>query len=227
MISNRLGQFRQVWQWVFRTFHSLYFLWENAIFAQFSKTSEKEKCDFERSSSNKASGYNGKLSGKVLVLNQNYEAMSICNVQRAIILLYLGKAELIASRDSSMIRSVSFSMRFPTIVRLRIYIRVPYKKIVLSRKNILRRDLYRCQYCGRSDGALTIDHVIPKSKGGDDSWENLLTACITCNNKKGDRTPEEARMSPLRKPTKPSHITFMKHFVGRIDDDWKPYLYMV
>jgi 5-methylcytosine-specific restriction endonuclease McrA len=194
---------------------------------KFSKPSEKEKCDFERSSTHTPVSYNGKLSGKVLVLNQNYEAMSICNVQRAIILLYLGKAELIASKDSRLIRSVSLSMRFPTIVRLRIYIRVPYKKIVLSRKNILRRDLYHCQYCGRTDGALTIDHVIPKSKGGDDSWENLLTACITCNNKKGDRTPEEAKMSLIRKPAKPSHITFMKHFVGRIDDDWKPYLYMV
>lgn len=153
--------------------------------------------------------------------------MSICNLQRAIILLYLGKAELIASKDSKMIRSVSTAYPFPTIVRLRIYIRVPYKKIVLSRKNILRRDLYSCQYCRRSDVPLTIDHVIPKSKGGDDSWENLITACISCNNKKGDRTLEESRMSLIKKPTKPSHITFMKHFVGKIDEDWKPYLYMI
>jgi 5-methylcytosine-specific restriction endonuclease McrA len=152
--------------------------------------------------------------------------MSICNVQRAVILLYLGKAELIASKDSKMIFSVSSRLPFPTIVRLLVYIRVPYKKIVLSRKNILRRDLYKCQYCNRSDIPLTIDHVTPKSKGGDDTWENLVAACIHCNNKKGDRTPEDAKMTLRKRPTKPSHITFMKHFVGKIDDQWKPFLYM-
>lgn len=152
--------------------------------------------------------------------------MSICNVQRAVILLYLGKAELIASKDSKMIFSVSSKLPFPTIVRLLVYIRVPYKKIVLSRKNILRRDLYKCQYCNRSDIPLTIDHVTPKSKGGDDTWENLVAACIHCNNKKGDRTPEDAKMTLRKRPIKPSHITFMKHFVGKIDDQWKPFLYM-
>lgn len=152
--------------------------------------------------------------------------MSICNVQRAVILLYLGKAELIASKDSKMIFSVSSKLPFPTIVRLLVYIRVPYKKIVLSRKNILRRDLYKCQYCNRSDVPLTIDHVTPKSKGGDDTWENLVAACIHCNNKKGDRTPEDAKMILRKRPNKPSHITFMKHFVGKIDDQWKPFLYM-
>ena len=166
------------------------------------------------------------MSGKVLVLNQNYEAMSICNIQRAVILLYLGKAELIASKNSKTINSVSRRIPFPTIVRLLVYIRVPYKKIVLSRKNILRRDLYKCQYCNKSDTSLTIDHIVPKSKGGDDSWENLTTACVACNNKKGDRSPEEADMTLRRKPTKPSHITFMKHFIGKIDDEWKPFLFM-
>ena len=152
--------------------------------------------------------------------------MSICNVQRAIVLLFLGKAELIASKNSKRVLSVSRSIPFPTIVRLRIYIRVPFKKIVLSRKNILRRDHHKCQYCNRTDLPLTIDHIIPKSKGGDDSWENLVAACVKCNNKKGDRSPEDAVMTLIKKPTKPSHITFMKHFVGKIDDEWKPYLYM-
>jgi 5-methylcytosine-specific restriction endonuclease McrA len=160
------------------------------------------------------------------VLNQNYEAMSICNVQRAVVLLYLGKAELIASKNSQAIISVSKRMPFPTIVRLLVYIRVPYKKIVLSRKNILRRDMYRCQYCGRADVPLTIDHIIPKSKGGDDTWENLVAACVQCNNKKGDRSPEDAKMILRKRPTKPSHITFMKHFVGQVIEEWKPFLYM-
>jgi 5-methylcytosine-specific restriction endonuclease McrA len=182
--------------------------------------------DFESETTFITSSRNGKLSGKVLVLNQNYEAMSICNVQRAIVLLFLGKAELIASKNSKRVVSVTRAMPFPTIVRLRIYIRVPYKKIVLSRKNILRRDHHRCQYCNKTDLPLTIDHIIPKSKGGDDTWENLVAACVRCNNKKGDRSPEEAGMALIKKPTKPSHITFMKHFIGKIDDEWKPYLYM-
>ncbi len=169
---------------------------------------------------------NGALSGKVLVLNQNYEAMSICNVQRAVVLLFLGKAELISSKDSRLIYSIKTSLPFPTIVRLRVYIKVPYKKIVLSRKNILRRDNHKCVYCQRTDLPLTLDHIVPKSKGGDDSWENLVTACVKCNNKKGDRLPEEAKMLLHKKPTRPSHITFMKHFIGRVDDAWKPYLYM-
>ncbi len=160
------------------------------------------------------------------MLNQNYEAMSICNVQRAVVLLFLGKAELISEKETQKVFSVKASLPFPTIVRLRVYIKVPYKKIVLSRKNILRRDSHKCVYCSRSDLPLTIDHVVPKSKGGDDSWENLVTACVKCNNRKGDRSPEDAKMPLARKPSKPSHITFMKHFVGRVDEAWKPYLYM-
>ena len=152
--------------------------------------------------------------------------MSICNTKRAVVLLFLGKAELIASKDSQTINSITRRIPFPTIIKLLVYIRVPYKKIVLSRKNILRRDGYKCQYCNKSETALTIDHIVPKSKGGDDSWENLVTACISCNNKKGDRSPEDANMTLRKKPTKPSHITFMKHFVGKRDDEWKPYLFM-
>lgn len=152
--------------------------------------------------------------------------MSICNVQRAVVLLFLGKAELISHKETRKVRSVRSALPFPTIVRLRVYIKVPYKKIVLSRKNILRRDSHKCQYCQRGDLPLTIDHIVPKSKGGDDTWENLVAACVRCNNKKGDRSPDEARMPLFKKPNKPSHITFMKHFVGRVDEDWKPYLYM-
>jgi len=162
----------------------------------------------------------------VLILNQNYEPMSVCNAKKAIILLYLGKAELVEASDGKIIRSVSFSMPLPSIVRLGVYIHVPYKKIILSRKNILRRDGHRCVYCGRSDVHLTVDHIIPKARKGEDTWENLVTACVDCNNKKGDRTPEEAHLKLLRKPMRPNHVTFIRHFVGNIDDRWKPYLYM-
>jgi 5-methylcytosine-specific restriction endonuclease McrA len=161
----------------------------------------------------------------VLVLNQNYEPITICNVRRAVVLVFLGKAELISSVDNKCIRTVYRTFVYPSIVRLSIFVRVPFKKIILSRKNILRRDNHRCQYCG-STTALTIDHIIPKSRGGDETWENLVVACIKCNNRKSDRTPEEAKMVLWSKPKKPSHITFIKNFVGRVDEEWKPYLYM-
>ena len=139
--------------------------------------------------------------------------------------MFLGKAELVSSVDDKYINTVYRTFVYPSIVRLSLFVRVPFKKIILSRKNILRRDNHRCQYCG-STSALTIDHIIPKSRGGDDTWENLVVACIKCNNKKSDRTPEEAKMSLRTKPKKPSHITFIKNFVGRVDEEWKPYLYM-
>lgn len=152
--------------------------------------------------------------------------MSVCNVKKAIVLLYLGKAELIESYDGKRVRAVSVAMPFPSIVRLGVYVRVPYKKIILSRKNILRRDGHRCQYCGRVDIPLTVDHVIPKARSGEDTWENLVTACVSCNNRKGNRTLEDAHMKLLRKPMKPNHVTFIRHFVGNIDERWKPYLFM-
>lgn len=160
------------------------------------------------------------------MLNNNYEPLSICNVRKAIVLLYLGKAECLASRDSKRIRSVRVSMPCPSIVRLSVYIHVPYKKIILSRKNILRRDGHRCQYCGKSEPTLTIDHIVPKARKGEDSWENLVAACVQCNNRKGDRTPEEVNMRLSRKPLKPNHLFFIRHFVGSIDERWKPYLFM-
>ena len=162
----------------------------------------------------------------MLVLNHDYEPLSICNVRKAIILLYLGKAELISACDGKQIRSVSTSMPYPSIVRLSVFVSVPYKKIVLSRKNVLRRDGHRCQYCGKADVVLTVDHIIPKAHGGVETWENLVAACVHCNNKKGDRTPEEAHMKLLRKPIRPNHVMFIRHFVGSVDDDWKPYLFM-
>jgi 5-methylcytosine-specific restriction endonuclease McrA len=162
----------------------------------------------------------------VLILNQNYEPLSICNVKKAIILLYLGKAELIEALNGKVLHSISATMPFPSIVRLSVFIHVPYKKIILSRKNILRRDGHRCQYCGRTDVSLTVDHIIPKARLGEDSWENLVTACVECNNRKGDRMPDEANMKLMRRPMRPNHVTFLRHFVGTIDDGWKPYLFM-
>ncbi len=138
----------------------------------------------------------------------------------------MGKAEIIQHDEKKKIRSVTVYYNWPSVIRLSRFVKVPYKRVVLTRKNILRRDSYRCGYCGRGDLRLTIDHIIPKARGGSDSWDNLISACTVCNNKKGDRTPEEANMMMLTKPFKPSHIMFIKNVVGKIDENWKPYLYL-
>ena len=90
----------------------------------------------------------------------------------------------------------------------------------------MRRDNFRCQYCGTKAHNLTLDHVIPKSRGGSDSWENLVAACVKCNNKKSNRTPDEANLKLLNKPRRPSHIFFLKQYMGNYDDNWRPFLFM-
>ncbi len=169
---------------------------------------------------------NGFLNAKVLLLNQSYEPLTICNVKKAMILIFLHKAELVASHQDKLIRSVSKSFPWPSVIRLKQYITVPYKNIILTRKNILKRDGHKCVYCGRSDLPFTIDHVLPKARGGKDTWENLVTACLRCNNKKGNRTPEEAGMKLRIKPYKPNFIVFLLKSVNRIDENWKPYLFV-
>ncbi len=165
------------------------------------------------------------LKNYVLVLNQNYEPISVCDVKRAVVLTYLGKAEII-EKDSSSVRSISLSIPLPLVVRILVYISVPGKRIILSRKNIIKRDRNKCQYCGVKDTAMTVDHIIPKNMGGEDTWENLICACVNCNNKKGNRTLEQANFILLNKPKKPNHITFIRNFVGIRNEKWKPYLFM-
>jgi len=161
-----------------------------------------------------------------LVLNQSYEPLTICTIKKAVLLIFLGKAEIVHKDEKKSIRTVRMNFPWPSVIRISKFIKVPYKKVILSRKNILRRDNYKCAYCGRSDLMLTVDHIIPKAKGGNDSWENLITACTRCNNIKGDRTPDEANMKLLTRPYKPSHVIFIKNIVSKIDEKWKPYLYL-
>lgn len=168
---------------------------------------------------------NGALNAKVLLLNQSYEPLSVCNVKKAMVLMFLGKAQLVANRDDRKVRTVSESFPWPSVIRLNSYIQVPYKKIILTRKNILRRDGHKCAYCGRGDLTLTLDHIIPRSRGGAHTWENLVAACIRCNNKKGDRTPSEADMKLKVKPYTPNHIMFIKNSAGRLEEKWKPFLF--
>ena len=165
------------------------------------------------------------MRAHVLVLNQDYRALTVCSVERAVVLIHLHKAELVEALPGHFLRSPSVRFPWPSIVRLKMYVRVPYRKIMLSRKNILRRDRFRCQYCG-SRQKLTVDHVLPRSRGGRDAWHNLVAACTSCNNKKGSRTPEEAHMPLRRKPFRPSHVMFIRDYVGNLDETWKPYLFL-
>jgi 5-methylcytosine-specific restriction endonuclease McrA len=166
------------------------------------------------------------LDRHVLVLNQNFEPLSVCSARRAFVLVYLGKAEIVERCDGLEIRSVSASYRLPSVVRLGFYIRVPQKRILLSRKNILKRDGHRCMYCGTAGGRMTVDHIVPRLRGGEDTWENLVCACHHCNNLKGNRTPEEARMALLGRARRPTHITFIQRFIGIRDNRWRPYLFL-
>jgi 5-methylcytosine-specific restriction endonuclease McrA len=163
---------------------------------------------------------------KVLVLNASYEPLSICDARNAVLLLFCGKAMMVASHPEHRIRTVTESYPLPSIVRLTVFVQVEYRSTALSRKNLFRRDGFRCQYCGGKEAELTLDHVIPKSRGGEESWENLVTACKPCNSKKGNRTPAEAGMTLLKKPSRPSHITLMRQHYLPVSDEWKPYLFM-
>lgn len=165
------------------------------------------------------------VNANVLMLNQNYEPLTVCSARRAVVLLFQGKVEMIEKADRLRIRTVSTSYALPSVVRLWQYRKVPYKRIMLSRKNVHVRDRNTCQYCGTQRGPLTVDHVIPRNLGGVDSWENLVCACSRCNNKKGDRTPEDAGMKLSRRPARPSYIAFIQRHVS-IADRWRPYLFV-
>jgi len=165
------------------------------------------------------------VKDKVLVLNQDYQAISICSPERAFVLVFLRKAELVHELPQRVMRTISSAWSYPSIIRLYSYVRVPYRRVALSRANVFRRDSYQCCYCG-SRTNLTLDHVLPRSHGGGDAWENLITACHECNTRKGNRTPEQANMPLLKKPFRPSYIMYLSNFSGRVEDEWRPYLMM-
>lgn len=138
--------------------------------------------------------------GHVLVLNASYEPLNITSWRRAMVMLLKGKAEGLEHDPARLIRD---DLLLPTVIRLRQFVRVPYKPLPLTRRNLFQRDGHRCQYCGFSGDRLSIDHVLPRSRGGSDSWENVTTACLPCNVRKGNRTPREADMPLMRKPYRP------------------------
>lgn len=164
---------------------------------------------------------------QVLVLNQNYEPLNITSQRRALTLLHLGKAEIVEDGDGR-VRSARIELPAPSVVRLHYYVRRPYPELRVSRKGIFARDNHCCQYCGAQNVALTVDHVLPISRGGQNSWENLATSCVSCNNRKGDRTPEEADMLLRCRPYRPRYtpyLSFPKFMAAVRDNRWHLYLH--
>lgn len=163
------------------------------------------------------------MGRKVLVLNADYSAITVCTVPKAFLLVYLNKAELLKDDEKAQLRTVSVSYPLPSVIKLNNYVKVPYKGVVLNRQNVFKRDGNACVYCGKEKD-LTLDHVIPKSRGGKTNWVNLVAACRGCNGKKGNNTPEEAGMPLLKKPFKPTFVMFLRNFSGKVVDNWAPYL---
>ena len=161
---------------------------------------------------------------RTLVLNAGYEPLAVVSFRRAIVLVLAGKATIVADGPNPVVGG-SITLPRPTVILLGRYVRAPHGRAVpVSRRGVLRRDGHRCAYC--AGHASTVDHVVPRSRGGTDAWENLVACCVRCNNAKGDRTPDEAHMPMRRKPMRPNHVTFIRHFVGSLDERWKPYLFL-
>jgi len=160
---------------------------------------------------------------KALVLNLDYTPITVCTVQRAFLLVFMKKAELIKANETTALHTVDTKYPMPSVIKLGRYISMPYKGVVLSRENVFKRDGYQCQYCGTHKD-LTLDHIIPKARGGESNWYNLITACKKCNSNKGNFTPEEAGMKLSMRPYKPSYITYLRDLSGVNYDDWKQFL---
>ena len=166
-------------------------------------------------------------SVKSLVLNYSYEPLQFCSAKRAIIMVINGRAEFLES-DGYVVRTPNTTFKLPAVIRvLNIVKRSKRKGIAFSKKNILRRDNFTCQYCGNSDSSLTVDHIIPKSRGGKSNWGNVVVACKPCNLKKGNQTPSEKGMLLNKKPSKPEfHWPFFQIPCGPIShlEIWGKYL---
>jgi 5-methylcytosine-specific restriction endonuclease McrA len=162
---------------------------------------------------------------RVLVLNATYEPLSVVSVQRAIVLLLKEKAELIEAATERL-HSETISYPVPLVIRLVYYVRIP-RQVTLtpSRNSVLLRDNFTCQYCGDTPGrsGLTLDHVLPRSRGGQTSWENVVAACRSCNIRKGDRTPEEAGMLLNRRPRRPHYLAFL--LLSGTQEVWDKYVF--
>jgi 5-methylcytosine-specific restriction endonuclease McrA len=162
----------------------------------------------------------------VLVLNQNYEPINVCPIRRAIVLVICEKAEVIEAYGSPIFTSC-YRYEAPSIIRLYQLVRRPRPRVKLTRREIFVRDRYTCQYCGSTHGDLTLDHVVPRSKGGAHTWENLVTACRTCNHRKGGKMVNDARMKLMQVPFEPragAYYSIERRLQSSTQDSWLKFL---
>jgi 5-methylcytosine-specific restriction endonuclease McrA len=160
----------------------------------------------------------------VLVLNANFEPINVCSTRRAMGLILHGKASLVMNGRGE-VHTVSAAFPRPSIIRLEKMVRRPRLTVHLTKREVLRRDDFTCQYCGQRASYLTIDHVIPRRLGGNHSWQNLVAACPACNHRKGGRTTEQANMQLLRLPVEPpssAMYLFARHLHS--NQEWGPYI---
>ena len=161
---------------------------------------------------------------QVLVLNASYEPLNVTTVRRAHVLVFKGKAEIIERLDHPL-RSSSGAYAWPHVIRLVTYVRVPHAvERKISRRALFARDGWRCVYCGTGGGRLTLDHVVPRSRGGDSVWENVVTACAPCNHRKGNRLLDEVKMELRYSPRAPAPVLFIRLAAPKIPTVWQPYL---
>ena len=160
----------------------------------------------------------------VLVLNANFEPINVCNTRRAITLVLGGKASLVMNGRGE-IKTVTLTFPRPSVIRLVKMIRRPRPRVKLTKREVMRRDSYSCQYCGQHAAVMTIDHVLPRHMRGQYTWENLVTACPYCNHRKGGRTLDQAHMRLLRVPAEPpvsAVYIFGRHL--NENQDWLPFV---
>ena len=168
------------------------------------------------------------MFGVVLVLNQNYEPLNVTNLPRAFRLVFGDKAEVV-EYDHQVIRTVRTEFRAPSVVRLRHHVRRPRPRVKLSRREVFSRDRQTCQYCGRQAHDLTLDHVVPRHRGGGHTWDNLVTACKACNHRKGGKTLDEARLRLVRIPFEPRsdlYSLFTPYLADERNEAWRSYLFL-
>jgi len=182
------------------------------------------------------------------VLNRLWQVIDVCSVRRAICLLYLRHAQVVLKEGGSfytfgfeewrdfsqnsadngdVIGTITYKIKVPRVILLMIYDKFPPREVKFTRRNIYKRDKNTCQYCGRTfrPEELNIDHVVPLSRGGKDTWENVVCSCISCNLRKGNKTLKEAGMRLIRKPKKPEWRTFIKENLANIkEESWKSFL---
>lgn len=163
------------------------------------------------------------MGQQVLVLNATYEPINVCSLQRAVVLVLKNKAEVL-ERAARTLRSATAAHAYPLVIRLVYFVRVPrHEARKISRRAVFARDDHLCQYCG-SGAQLTVDHVVPRSRGGRSSWDNVVTCCSPCNLRKGDRLPDEIDMHPRTPPRAPRPDIFISVAAPRQPSSWRPYL---